>query len=67
MSIERDGTLIRFTCDERGCRKNYEVYEDTTEFNDAWREARHYGWVSAHGNDGWKHYCPKCKLELGDD
>lgn len=68
MSVERETGVTRFTCDGARCRANYESDED--EFADAWREARAHGWVNAAplmaGGD-WQHFCPRCKLELGDD
>ena len=64
MSTQRDGGLIRFTCDERGCRANYESDE---EFKEAWAEAKASGWVAGQDRATWRHYCPKCKLQLGDD
>jgi hypothetical protein len=65
MSVEREDRLTRFTCDESGCRRNYEGVDG---FASAWQEARAHGWVNAeNGDKTWSHYCPKCKLELGDD
>lgn len=65
MSVEREGTLIRFVCDGTGCRKNYEVYDES--FTESWVEARHMGWVNSEINGTWTHYCCQCKRELGDD
>lgn len=66
MSVEREESLTRFTCDGDGCRKNYEGVDG---FSSAWAEARAHGWVNAQDvlTEIWYHYCPKCKLELGDD
>ncbi len=64
MSVEREDNLTRFTCDGDGCRKNYEGVDG---FVSAWTEAKAHGWVNSIGRNGWQHYCPKCKLELGDD
>lgn len=64
MSVEREGSLTRFTCDGDRCHKNYEGVDG---FVSAWTEARAHGWVNAIDRWGtWKHYCPKCKKELGD-
>jgi hypothetical protein len=65
MSIEREGPLTRFVCDERGCRKNYEVHDEM--FAASWAEAKHAGWVNAERDGAWTHYCPECKRDLGDD
>lgn len=71
MSIEREGSLTRFNCDggkdARGvvCRANYEGVDG---FVSAWAEAKQRGWVNAEqSNRTWNHYCPSCKMELGDD
>lgn len=66
MSTERDNGITRFTCDSRGCRANYE--SDEGDFTAAWSEAKAHGWVAAvERGVVWKHYCPTCKRELGDD
>lgn len=70
MSVEREGRLTRFLCDggkdARGvtCRANYE--SDAGAFADAWKEAKHLGWVNSHGGGAWTHYCVDCKRELGE-
>jgi hypothetical protein len=72
MSIEREGSLTRFTCDggidRRGvsCRANYEGVDG---FVSAWTEAKAHGWINVQNisDSSWKHYCKDCKLELGDD
>lgn len=70
MSIEREESLTRFTCngDPRGngsrCPANYEGVDG---FSSAWTEAKCHGWVSFNNGKVWLHYCPKCKKELGDD
>ena len=68
MSIERETGVTRFVCNGDGCRANYE--SDERAFTEAWREARSAGWVFGGlggSNDNGIHYCPRCKLELGDD
>lgn len=67
MSVEREQSLIRFTCDGDGCRRNYEGVDG---FGSAWAEAKCHGWVTMPkrmGGDVWLHYCPACKRDLGDD
>jgi hypothetical protein len=66
MSVEREGSLTRFTCDGGGtCRANYEGVDG---FSSAWKEARAHGWVNAETSDRtWQHFCPTCKRDLGDD
>lgn len=65
MSVEREGSLTRFTCDGGGCRKNYEGVDG---FVSAWAEAKCHGWVGVpDGRGDWRHYCPTCRRELGDD
>jgi hypothetical protein len=70
MTVEREGRLTRFVCnggvDRRGvmCRCNYET--DAGSFADAWREAKHMGWVNAESGGTWTHYCGDCKKDMGD-
>lgn len=64
MSVEREESITRFTCDGWQCRRNYEGVDG---FGSAWKEAKAHGWVNAiNGLGAWTHYCPKCKIELGD-
>ena len=65
MSVERDGSLTRFVCDERGCHRNYEVCDESFEIS--WAETKKYGWVNSYQRGVWKHHCPQCARELGDD
>lgn len=73
MSVEREESITRFTCDgeplgkQGTCRANYEGVDG---FVSAWTEAKAHGWVNVPFSGeraAWKHYCPTCKLELGDD
>ena len=65
MSVERDGSLTRFVCDEPRCHKNYEVYDET--FQKSWAEAKTAGWVNLFSKSEWSHVCKECAKELGDD
>lgn len=64
MSVEREGSLTRFTCDGGGCRKNYEGMDG---FVSAWQEARCHGWANMEYRGVWTHYCKMHAGELGDD
>ncbi len=65
MSVEREGSLTRFVCDEPGCHRNYEVHDET--FQRSWAEARSSGWVAVVRFEQWQHACKECAKELGDD
>ena len=66
--IETEGRLTRINCDGDGCHKNYEGMDG---FQSAWAEAKLFGWVNScevyNNITTWRHYCPRCKLDLGDD
>lgn len=65
MSHERRSGMNVFNCDGAGCNKNY---DGDGSFVEVWNEAKADGWVSAPMYpEGWEHYCPTCKKELGDD
>lgn len=64
MTVEREGKLTRFTCNGQGCHKNYEGVDG---FSSAWIEAKTHGWVNTELRGVWEHFCPTCKLLLGDD
>lgn len=57
MSVEREGSLTRFTCDSPGCHRNYEGVDG---FVSAWNEAKVHGWANAENNGEWTHYCKDC-------
>ena len=57
MSIERERESITIVCDE--C--DDEFYADTTEWSDAWAEAKEEGWRAEQDLDGeWTHTCKVC-------
>lgn len=61
MSIEKEDSITRFTCDMPGCRKNYEGVDG---FGSAWKEAKAHGWVLAEVNGEFQHYCKECGGKL---
>lgn len=64
MSIERDrdSEVIRFNCDRRGCRKNFETDLDQS-FDASWSEAKDRGWTTRKLGNNWFHRCPECEWE----
>lgn len=55
--IDRQGGEIVFECDS--CD---EVWESgTSEFNEAWAEAKSMGWRAKKVGNVWVHACPDCE------
>lgn len=57
MASEKDGQLVRFTCDL--CEEVVEIQSQS--FTDAWNHFKDKGWRTfKNKNDQWEHRCPEC-------
>lgn len=56
MSIERVGQVITFQCDT--CPDAFDP--DSTDFAEAWAEAKENGWRATKVDGEWMHSCPDC-------
>lgn len=56
--IRGEGGGLTFFCDTRGCIGNIDA--DSDDFQEAWAEAKEFGWRASKVSGVWLHHCPKC-------
>lgn len=70
MTQKVEDGLFTFNCDGDGCHANVQAEDPSDTFKDTWVRALLAGWVNSleyvKGVSTWKHYCKKCKAQVGD-
>lgn len=61
MSIEREGELIVFCCDDTHCHEI--IRTETDDFGTAREIASENGWRFRNVNGVWQHFCPDEDLD----
>ncbi len=60
--IQRQDGCIAFSCD--GCPDAIVTSVPVADsFEEAWAEARAYGWQRRERKGEWQHFCPDCKAK----